>query len=292
MRNCLLALALMAFATWANAQNTKIGSESGRWAHLKKDIEELKHAVASQTDEATLDRLKRQLQTKTRTLRNTRLLDQGLPESEFRRLNQLQAEMDAKRHVMRQVKFSKDPRARITDAQREEIKELAQKIRQIQGSVIRAPGQTASEVAARNAIKRIRDQIRQTEDPRERRKLQQELRELMEHQHSGNPRPGRSATPVVSPQRLQQIRTLREKISNMEDGPEKTALRIKLKQLYDHNNNNPKPPRIPRDRLSRRLTREQQLRVDMLRKQQAAAPTMEQKLNFRHQIKAIYDSVR
>ena len=33
-----------------------------------------------------------------------------------------------------------------------------------------------------------------------------------------------------------QIRSLREKISTMPDGPEKTAMRKRLKVLYDHSN--------------------------------------------------------
>ena len=49
---------------------------------------------------------------------------------------------------------------------------------------------------------------------------------------------------------LEQIRSLREKIEVMAEGPEKMAMRRRLKKLYDHSNNDDvlRKKRTKRDR--------------------------------------------
>merc|ERR1719265_1323074 len=116
----------------------------------------------------------------------------------------------------------------------------------------------------------------------------------MEHQTRRPSRHGGPGRIEVSPERLNQIRELREKISRTEDGPEKTAMRRELKALYDHSVK--KKDTLPKDSapesLKRHLSVEKQKRIAILRKQMAHANTMEEKLNYRNHIKAIYDSAK
>merc|ERR1712037_106894 len=133
-----------------------------------------------------------------------------------------------------------------------------------------------------------------THDVLERKKLQKQLRELMERQkrrpslHGGPPRI------EVSPERLAKIRALREKISNTIDGPDKTAMRKELKALYDHSVK--KKKKLPKESapasVTQHLSVEKQKRIAILRKQMTHANSMEEKLNYRNHIKAIHDSVK
>lgn len=287
MSRLLLSLLCLAPLFAFGASPSTVGA--GRWDHLKKEIEELTLSVKSIKDPEKADRNNRLLQQKTRMLKNSRLLELGLSESDFRKLNQLQDEMDMKRHIMRNLKHSKDPRARITDEQRNEIHDLVKQIQQIQASLTNTRPRAPGEIASRTAIMRIREKIKATNSPPERRKLQKDLHELMEQQKRRNP--GRPKRVEVSPKRLAEIRELREKISKAKDGPEKTTMRKQLKTLYDHSGKKTSPVAQP-ESISRNLTVEQEKRIAILRKQMAHAKTMDQKMMYRNHIKTLYDLAR
>lgn len=71
-------------------------------------------------------------------------------------------------------------------------------------------------------------------------------------------------------------------------------MRKELKALYDHSVKKKKvlPKETAPDSVTRHLSVEKQKRIAILRKQMAHANSMEEKLNYRNHIKAIYDSVQ